>query len=105
MDIFKMMKEAQKLQAAMKKMQKELKKITVEESSKKGEVKITINGENRLKSISIEQELIERGDKKDMEKQIMEAFEKARDRMDKEVARMTKAYTGGASGDVQNLLS
>jgi len=63
MNIGKMMKKAQEMQANMKGMQEELAKIEVSGESGGGMVKVTMSGARQVKSIVIEDELWEEKDK------------------------------------------
>ena len=54
MQINKMLKQAQKLQADMTKLQQELTKQTVEGSAGAGAVKVTANGDSQIVSVKIE---------------------------------------------------
>jgi len=63
MNIGKMMKKAQEMQANMKGMQEELAKIEVSGESGGGMVKVTMSGDRQVKSIVIEDELWEEKDK------------------------------------------
>jgi len=63
MNIGKMMKKAQEMQANMKGMQEELAKIEVNGESGGGMVKVTMSGDRQVKSIVIEDELWEEKDK------------------------------------------
>jgi len=63
MNIGKMMKKAQEMQANMKGMQEELAKIEVSGESGGGMVKVTMSGARQVKSIVIEDDLWEEKDK------------------------------------------
>jgi hypothetical protein len=63
MNIGKMMKKAQEMQANMKDLQEELAKIEVSGESGGGMVKVTMSGDRQVKSIVIEDELWEEKDK------------------------------------------
>jgi len=63
MNIGKMMKKAQEMQANMKDMQEELAKIEVSGESGGGMVKVIMSGDRQVKSIVIEDELWEEKDK------------------------------------------
>jgi len=57
MNIGKMMKKAQEMQANMKDLQQELAKIEVSGESGGGMVKVVMSGDRKVKSIAIEDEL------------------------------------------------
>ena len=63
MNIGKMMKKAQEMQANMKGLQEELAKIEVSGESGGGMVKVMMSGDRQVKSIVIEDELWEEKDK------------------------------------------
>ncbi|MDQ6956741.1 MAG: YbaB/EbfC family nucleoid-associated protein [Mariprofundaceae bacterium] len=63
MNIGKMMKKAQEMQANMKDLQEELAKIEVSGESGGGMVKVVMSGDRQVKSIVIEDELWEEKDK------------------------------------------
>ncbi|PCI41834.1 MAG: YbaB/EbfC family nucleoid-associated protein [Proteobacteria bacterium] len=63
MNIGKMMKKAQEMQANMKNLQEELAKIEVCGESGGGMVKVIMSGDRQVKSIVIEDELWEEKDK------------------------------------------
>jgi len=63
MNIGKMMKKAQEMQANMKDLQEELAKIEVNGESGGGMVKVMMSGDRQVKSIVIEDELWEEKDK------------------------------------------
>jgi len=63
MNIGKMMKKAQEMQANMKDLQEELAKIEVSGESGGGMVKVTMSGDRQVKSIVIEDEWWEEKDK------------------------------------------
>lgn len=89
-----MMKQIQKLQADMERVQNELgnKKVTAESGG--GMVKATANGKKEIVSIDIEQEVISAGDKEMLEDLIVAAINKALDAAGKlaedEIASVTK---------------
>ena len=72
-----MMKQVQKMQAEMEKVQNELENKTVTEESGGGMVKATANGKKGIVSIEIDNEIIESGDKEMIEDLIVAAVNKA----------------------------
>ncbi|MCF8268013.1 MAG: YbaB/EbfC family nucleoid-associated protein [Ignavibacteriales bacterium] len=74
-----MMKQIQKMQSEMERIQKELANKTVTEESGGGIVKATVNGKKELISIMIENEIINSGDKEMLEDLIVAAVNKALD--------------------------
>ncbi|MCX7875461.1 MAG: YbaB/EbfC family nucleoid-associated protein [Melioribacteraceae bacterium] len=72
-----MLKQVQKMQADMAKIQSELENKVVTEESGGGMVKATVNGKKELISISIDENIIKEGDKEMMEDLIVAAVNKA----------------------------
>lgn len=72
-----MMKQIQKLQADMEKVQNELGNKTVSAESGGGMVKAIANGKKELVSISVEAEVMNSGDKEMLEDLIVAAVNKA----------------------------
>ena len=74
-----MMKQVQKMQAEMEKVQNELENKVVTEESGGGMVKATANGKKGIVSIEIDNEIIESGDKEMIEDLVVAAVNKALD--------------------------
>ncbi|MEN8193404.1 MAG: YbaB/EbfC family nucleoid-associated protein [Bacteroidota bacterium] len=74
-----MLKQVQKMQAEMEKVQNELENKTVTEESGGGIVKATANGKKGIVSIEIDNEIIESGDKEMIEDLVVAAVNKALD--------------------------
>ena len=72
-----MMKEAMALRNKLNKIQKRLKKITVEGISSDGNVRVVANGKTDILKIEISEELIQKQNKKQLEKQVLEAVQNA----------------------------
>lgn len=72
-----MMKQVQKMQAEMEKVQNELGNKTVQEEAGGGIVKATVNGKKELISIEIDDEIISSGDKEMLEDLVVAAVNKA----------------------------
>jgi len=72
-----MMKQIQKMQADMQKVQEELGNKTVTEESGGGMVKATANGHKELLSIEIDKEIASSGDKEMLEDLVVAAVNKA----------------------------
>ncbi len=72
-----MMKQIQKMQADMAKVQEELGNKTVAAESGGGMVKVTANGKKEIVSISIDDEIAKSGDKEMLEDLIVAAVNKA----------------------------
>ncbi|MBS3945655.1 MAG: YbaB/EbfC family nucleoid-associated protein [Melioribacter sp.] len=72
-----MLKQIQKMQADMAKVQAELENKTVSEESGGGMVKVVANGKKEIVSINIDDEVAKSGDKEMMEDLIVAAVNKA----------------------------
>ncbi|MGK9477355.1 YbaB/EbfC family nucleoid-associated protein [Melioribacter sp. OK-6-Me] len=89
-----MLKQIQKMQAEMAKVQEELGNKTVTEESGGGMVKVTANGKREIISIDIDEEIIKSNDKEMIEDLIIAAVNKALESASKmaeeELASVTK---------------
>jgi DNA-binding YbaB/EbfC family protein len=65
--------------------QKQMRQVTAVGESKKGLVKITINGLNEVVLVNIDDELI--GDKEELQKHIRDSFNDAKKKMEKEAVK------------------
>jgi len=72
-----MMKQIQKMQAEMEKVQNELGNKSVTEESGGGMVKATVNGKKEVISLEIDEEIINGGDKEMLEDLVVAAVNKA----------------------------
>ncbi|MGE5401532.1 MAG: YbaB/EbfC family nucleoid-associated protein [Ignavibacteriales bacterium] len=72
-----MLKQVQKMQAEMERVQNELGSKTVTEESGGGMVKATVNGKKELISVQIDNEIISGGDKDMLEDLVVAAVNKA----------------------------
>jgi nucleoid-associated protein EbfC len=88
-----MMKEAQKLQAQMEKMQEEIAKKTVDATAGGGMVTVQANGKQELLSIKIDPEVINKDDAQMLEDLVLaacnEALRKSRELVQQELAKLT----------------
>jgi nucleoid-associated protein EbfC len=82
-----------KMQREMKNIQKKLKKTKIEGVSSDGLVKATVNGEQKLLDISIEEELLSQGRKK-VEKMVLDAVNDASAKIQDYSAAEIKKLTG-----------
>lgn len=78
-------KDIYKLQREAKKMQEEMKKILVTGESKKSLVKLTLNGVQELVDISFDENIL--GDKEELKKHIKDAYADAQKKLQKEMAK------------------
>jgi len=88
-----MMKEAQKLQAQMEKMQEEVGKKVVEATAGGGMVTVQANGKQELVSIKLDPEVINKDDAQMLEDLVLaacnEALRKSRELVQQELGKLT----------------
>lgn len=77
MDMGGMLKQVQKMQADMAKVQAELENKTITEESGGGMVKATVNGKKELISLTIDESIIKENDKEMLEDLVVAAVNKA----------------------------
>ena len=90
-----MMKQAQKLQAKMVKLQEELAQKTVETSSGGGMVKVVANGKQQIVSIEIEKEVVDPEDVEMLQDLILAAVNDALTKSQEMVSDEMGKLTGG----------
>ena len=90
-----MMKEAQKLQARMLKMQEELAEKTVESAVGGGMIKVVATGRNQVVSIRIEKEVVNPEDVEMLQDLILAAVNDALSKSQEMVAAQMSKLTGG----------
>jgi DNA-binding YbaB/EbfC family protein len=90
-----MMKQAQKLQAKMVKLQEELAEKTVETSAGGGMVKVVANGKQQIVSIQIEKEVVDPEDVEMLQDLIMAAVNDALTKSQEMVSGEMGKLTGG----------
>ena len=90
-----MMKQAQKLQARMLKMQEELAEKTVESAVGGGMIKVVANGRNQVVSIRIEKEVVNPEDVEMLQDLILAAVNDALTKSQEMVATQMGKLTGG----------
>lgn len=92
-DVNKMMRQMQKIQQDMSRVQEELGNRTVEASAGGGAVRAVCNGRQELVEIEIKQQAVDPGDLEMLQDLIVasvnEALRKARDMMAQEMSRLT----------------
>ena len=88
-----MMKQAQKLQAKMLRMQDELAEKTVESSAGGGMVRVVADGRQRVRAISIEKEVVDPEDVDMLQDLVLaavnDALNKAQEMVSAEMAKLT----------------
>ncbi len=90
-----MMKQAQKLQAKMMKMQEELGSQTVEATSGGGMVKVVANGKQQIASIQIEKEVVDPDDIEMLQDLVLSAINEALSKSQEMVSSEMSKLTGG----------
>jgi DNA-binding YbaB/EbfC family protein len=90
-----MMKQAQKLQAKMMKMQEELAERTVETASGGGMVKVVANGKQQILSIRIEKEVVDPDDVEMLQDLVIAAVNDALAKSQEMVSSEMGKLTGG----------
>jgi len=90
---FSKVKQAMELKSQLDKIQKELAKIIVE--GEKGSVKVTINGQQKLLSISISPDALNPTKAKRLEDNILKAINDAMEKAKKESSKQMAGLMGG----------
>jgi DNA-binding YbaB/EbfC family protein len=96
MNMGNLMKQAQKMQKQMAEMQEELKTKTLEASAGGGAVRVVINGERVIESLTIAPEVIDPDDAEMLQDLVMSAVNEAIRQMDELVNGQMARLTGGA---------
>lgn len=91
----KMMKQLQKAQAEMSRMQEELAEKTVESSSGGGAVRVVANGQKQLVSLQIDPEVIQEDNREMLEDLVIAAVNEAFHRVDEMIESEMQRLTGG----------
>jgi DNA-binding YbaB/EbfC family protein len=93
MNIAKMMKQAQKMQGDMQRIQEDLAQRSYEASAAAGAVKATVGGDGELKSLILSPDLLKEGDAEMLQDLIVtavrEAGAKAKEEAAKEMGKLT----------------
>ena len=89
------MKQAQKMQAQIAKVQEELAEKTVEASAGGGMVTVVVNGKQEVLSIKIEPEVIDAQDKEMLQDLVVAAVNEGLRKSQEMVAEEMKKITGG----------
>lgn len=97
LDIGRMMKQAQKMQADVKRVQEELAEATVEATSGGGIVKVVATGSQEIKSIGIKPEAVDAEDVEMLQDLVLAAVNEAL-RMSKDMAAEQLAKVTGGLG-------
>jgi len=94
-DMGKIMKQVQKMQEDMARLQEELKDMTVEATSGGGMVKVVANGKQEIKEIKINREVIDPEDPEMLEDLVLSAVNEALRRSQELQAEQMGRLTGG----------
>ena len=93
MNMNKMMKQAQQMQAKMQKMQEELKEKTVEATAGGGVVKVVVNGDQEVVDLQIDEEAVDPEDVEMLEDLVLaavnEGMRKVQDMVNEEMSKVT----------------
>ena len=92
-----MLKQAQKIQAQLAKMQEEMAQKTVEASSGGGMVSVVVNGKQEVISVKIEREVVNPDDIDMLQDLILAAVNEGTRKSQEMVAEEMKRLTGGLS--------
>ena len=90
-----MMKQAQELQNKMSEAQKKVEQLEADGSSGGGLIKIIIDGKNLVKSLHIDDSLINSEEKEILEDLIVAAFNDAKEKIQKRISDEMSSITGG----------
>ncbi|MDZ4786061.1 MAG: YbaB/EbfC family nucleoid-associated protein, partial [bacterium] len=91
------MKQAQKMQEDLKKVQEESQNITAEASVGGGMVKAQVNGKNELVSLTLSPEVVNKSDIEMLQDLVVAAVNEALNKVKTETADAMKKVTGGLS--------
>lgn len=93
MDMNKLMKQAQQMQAKMSKMQEEMEDKTVEATAGGGVVKVVVNGKQELVDLQIDEDAVDPEDVEMMEDLILaavnEGMREVQDMLNNEMGKLT----------------
>lgn len=95
MNFNNMIKQAQEMQAKMKKMQDELANLEAEGTSGGGLVKVKVNGKNEVKKITIDPSLLKPEEVEILEDLLTAAFSDAKKKAEELSQEQIKKITGG----------
>ena len=90
-----MMKQAQKLQAQMAKLQEDLGNLVVEASSGGGAVTVSVNGQQQLLSVKISPEVVDADDVEMLQDMVLTAANEALAKAQEAAAKQMSSLTGG----------
>lgn len=79
----------------LRRIQKELKKIEIEVEAGNGAVKMVVNGEQKVETVTIDAELMNEDSREKLERFLVSAFNQAVTRSQQEAAEKMKSVAGG----------
>ncbi len=94
-NVSNVVKQAQKMQEEMEKIQAEIEEKTVESTSGGGVVKVVVNGKKELVSLNISPEAVDPDDVETLEDLVIAAVNDALKQADEMMAEGMSAVTGG----------
>ena len=92
---FSNLSQARELKSKLDKVQKELSTITVEANAGKGAVRVTADGQQRIKSIAISPEVMNPEKPQYLEELVLKAVNEALTKSQKAAAKQLRGLTGG----------
>ena len=95
MNINALMQQAQKMQQQMQKKQRELESKEYEFTSNGGAIKIKMLGSKEIKSLEIDEDLIDKDEKEMLQDMLMIAINEAISKIEKEFESAMGSATGG----------
>ncbi|SHJ33925.1 YbaB/EbfC family nucleoid-associated protein [Lutispora thermophila] len=94
-NINNIMKQAQKMQQEMLKLQQEIEQRTIEASAGGGAVTVVINGKKQIESINIKPEVVDPDDVEMLQDLVIAAVNEAIRQADEMMTREMSKFTGG----------
>lgn len=88
-------KQAMELKSKLEQAQKELGNLTIEAEAGKGAVRVTMDGQQKIKSVKISPEIINQGKPELLEKLVLKAVSDALAKSQKAAAKQLSGLTGG----------
>ena len=88
-------KQALELKSKLEQAQKELGNLTIEAEAGKGAVRVTMDGQQKIKSVKISPEIINQGKPELLEKLVLKAVSDALAKSQKAAAKQLSGLTGG----------
>ncbi len=92
---FQALKQAQEMKAKLDRIQKELNNTVIEADAGHGAVKITMNGQFKVKSVQISPDVIKADKASHLEELVTKAVNDAIEKTQKVAAKQMKELTGG----------